>query len=146
MKAFILSAMLLSIGLLIGAGADRDATTIGEIKQAIGTLNEAFVKKDAAAIKSLMTEDHVAITSYYGGAATNEVQTKSLSEHKISQYMAGKTTVKLLTPDVAFVTYTLDQKGTYQGVPLPPKNYVLAVWVNRDGKWLEASYQETALP
>ena len=46
---------------------------------------------------------------------------------------------------VFFACSMLTQKGTYKGKPVAPKNYVAAVWVNKDGKWLEASYQETPL-
>ena len=34
---------------------------------------------------------------------------------------------------------------TYKGKPVAARNYVSSVWVNRDGKWLEASYHETPL-
>ena len=48
-----------------------------------------------------------------------------------------------LAPDVALVTYTSKMKGTFQGRKLPGLTYASALWVQRDGKWLEAFYQET---
>lgn len=137
--------IVLMAGLLIGAGAGQEGAAIKEVEQAIGTLNEAFVKKDSDAIRRLMADEHLAITAYYGGAQTKAEQLKNLPEYKVTEYAAGKTTVTLLSNDVALVSYPLTQKGTFKGKPLSQKNYAAAVWVKRDGKWLEASYQETPL-
>jgi hypothetical protein len=51
--------------------------------------------------------------------------------------------VKPLTGDVAQVTYRATIKGTYAGKAVPSPVYVGEVWIKRDGKWLQASYQET---
>lgn len=53
-------------------------------------------------------------------------------------------TVVPLGRDAALVTYTQKQAGTFRGKPLPPECYAAAVWVRRDGKWVELHYQETA--
>ena len=51
--------------------------------------------------------------------------------------------VKALTKDVALVSYQATIKGTYKGKEVPSPVQVVEVWMNRDGKWLQASYQET---
>jgi hypothetical protein len=51
--------------------------------------------------------------------------------------------VKLLTDDVAQIIYRATIKGTYAGKAVPSPVYASEVWVKRDGKWLQASYQET---
>jgi ketosteroid isomerase-like protein len=137
--------IVLTASLLIGAGAGQDGAAVKEVEQAIRTLNEAFVKKDADTIRRLMADEHLAITAYYGGAQTKAEQLKNLPDYQVTEYTSGKTTVTLLSKDVALVSYPLTQKGTLKGKPLSQKNYAAAVWVNRDGKWLEASYQETPL-
>ena len=68
-----------------------------------------------------------------------------LPELKLTEYKAGKMTIKPLGKEAALVTYPLQMKGTYQGKPLPTKNLASAVWVKQGGKWREAYYQETAL-
>ncbi len=55
----------LNLGICFPASAD-DVATIEAIDNAAGELDEAFVKQDAEAIKSLTTPDHVAVTHYYG--------------------------------------------------------------------------------
>jgi ketosteroid isomerase-like protein len=137
--------LILSAGLFIGADAGKDEGAVKEIQQAMQNLNEAFAKGDAAAIRRLVADEHVAITPYYGGPIPKAEQLKGLGALKVPDYKAGEIKVTLLTKDAALVTFAMTQTGTYKGKPVAPRNYVSAVWVNRDGKWLEASYQETPL-
>jgi hypothetical protein len=50
------------------------------------------------------------------------------------------------TRDVALGWYRATIKGTYQGQEVPSPVQVGEVWVKRDGKWVQASYQETPAP
>ncbi len=133
---------VLATGLLLGADIPRDK----EVETAITTLNEAFHNRDADRIKALMTDDHLAVTTYYGGPLNKNEQVKSLPDHQFAEYSPGKIEVTMLGRDAALVRYILVQKGTYKGKPLPARSYVSAVWVRRAGKWQEAFYQETPLP
>ncbi len=145
MKTILFTALAASLLAFGGGAAKEDEGAVREIKKAMRTLNEAFAKGEADTIKRLTLGDHVAITPYFGGPKSIGEQLKNLADLKVPDYAAGETTVKFLTKDAALVTYALAQKGTYQGKPVHSKNYVAAVWVNKDGKWLEASYQETPL-
>jgi ketosteroid isomerase-like protein len=131
--------LLLAAGLLAGDDAARD------VAKAITTLNQAFKDRDAAAIRRLMTDDHVAITGYYGGPQTAAQQLASLPDLKLTEYSQGKLTLTPVGKDAFLVTYPLTQKGTFQGKTVAEKCFASAVWVNRGGQWLEAFYQETAL-
>lgn len=144
MKPKLLLAAMLGLFLSFGARAD-DAATIKEVEKAIQALNTAFTKQDTAAIKRLTTDDHVAITPYYDGVASRDEQLKSLADFKTTEYKSTQMKITLIAKDAALITYQLSQKGTYKGKELHPKNYASAVWVNRNGAWLEAFYQETAL-
>jgi uncharacterized protein (TIGR02246 family) len=115
-----------------------------EVEKAISTLNDAFKTGHPEPIKALMTDDHVAVTPW-AGTQTRDEQVKTLPELKLSEYAAGKMTIRLLGPDAALVTYPLTMKGTFKGKDVPAKNFASAVWVKKDGKWLEAYYQETPL-
>jgi lysophospholipase L1-like esterase/ketosteroid isomerase-like protein len=143
MKHKLLSVVLL---LSLGAVAADDADTTKEADQALSALNEAFATGKPEAIQRLMTEDHVAITPYYRGPVTRSEQIKSLADLKLSEYRTGTMKKTLLSSDVALFTYPLTQTGTFKEAPLARHNQVVAVWVRRDGRWLEASYQETAVP
>jgi ketosteroid isomerase-like protein len=136
-----LAAALVLLTFAAGSRAD-DAD---DVKAAISALNKAFEKADADAIKAGMTADHVAVTGYYGGPVDRDEQVKSLADLKLTEYKAGKMTIKMVGKDGALITYALETKGTFKGKPLSPKNYASAVWVKQGGKWLESFYQETAL-
>jgi hypothetical protein len=144
MKAKFLLAAALGLLLAPGAGAD-DAATIKEVERALAELNQAFAKQDVPTIKRLMAEDHVAITPYYNGLATKEEQLKTLAELKTSGYKSSQLKIALIAKDTARITYQLSQKGTYKGKELSAISYAAAIWVNRNGMWLEVFYQETAL-
>ncbi|HKB39930.1 MAG TPA: DUF4440 domain-containing protein, partial [Gemmataceae bacterium] len=64
---------------------------------------------------------------------------------KLTEYAAAKTRVTLLDREAALVTYELTLKGTFKGKEVPRKSFASAVWVKRDGRWLETFYQETPL-
>jgi hypothetical protein len=70
---------------------------------------------------------------------------KTLGDFKMAEYKPGKLKFQQLSKDVVLVTYPLAQKGTYKGKTLPAKSHASSVWVKRDGRWLEATYQETAV-
>src|SRR5688572_4800627 len=101
---------------LAGASCAEDTET-KEVEKAIDALNKAFEKADAKTVKELMTEDHVAVTPYYGGPLGRAEQIESLADHKYTEYKTGKVTVKMLGKDAALVTYDLTMKGTYKDKP-----------------------------
>jgi hypothetical protein len=125
--------LILSAGLLVGAGAANDDGPVKEIQQAMQSLNDAFAKADAAMIRRLTTEEHVAITPYYGGPVVRGDQLKNLSDLKVPDYKAGDIKVTLVTKDAALVTYALTQKGTYKGKPVAAKNHVASRRVGQPG-------------
>ncbi|HMK41601.1 MAG TPA: nuclear transport factor 2 family protein [Methyloceanibacter sp.] len=134
----------LSLGVSIPANAD-DVAAIEAIDNAAGELDEAFVKQDADAIKSLTTPDHVAVTHYYGEPTTVAEQIASLPELKYEQTNLTEPTVKLLGPDAAMRTFTAKLDGTFKGESLTARVFVTQIMQKLDGKWREKFYQVTAL-
>jgi uncharacterized protein (TIGR02246 family) len=135
-----LYALLMAMGPL--AAAPDDEGVAREVQQAVHSVQTAFNKGDVETLRGLMTPDHVTILTYahFSNAAD---QLKVLSDWRFSQYKMEGLKVRSFTPDVALVTYRATIEGTYKGKPVPSPVVVAEVWVKRDGKWLEASYQET---
>ena len=124
--------------------ARAEDSVIKEVEAQIKVLNDAFKDGgDASKLKTLMSEDHLAFTPW-GGTQTREQQIQTLAELKLSVYEPGPLRIVPLGKDGAVVTYTLKPKGTFRGKAVPTNSLVSAVWVRRDGKWLELHYQETA--
>ncbi len=122
-----------------------DAETIEAINASSNALDKAFEQNDKAAIKALMTPDHISVTPYYDGPQTTDEQIATLPELKWDQRIVGNVKVSLLGDDAAMRTFTADLKGTFKGEPLPAKVFATEILVKHDGKWIERFYQVTTL-
>jgi hypothetical protein len=122
-----------------------DAETIEAINASSNALDKAFEQNDKAAIKALMTPDHISVTPYYDGPQTTDDQIASLPELKWDQRIVSNVKVSLLGDDAALRIFTADLKGSFKGKPLPAKVFATEILVKRDGKWIERFYQVTTL-
>ncbi len=141
-KGVLVLAAVLWIG-GIGKVAAEDLPGHKEVEKGIQVLSQLFVKGDKNGIMGLMTVDHIAITPYYGGPLTVLEELKNLSDHRLEEYGMGKAKLTSMAKGVVLVHYPLTLKGTYKEKTVSGKYHVGAVWVQRDGKWLEAFYQES---
>lgn len=95
----------LTTALLLAATARADDGEAKAVEKAIADLTRAFEEADADPVKALMTDDHVAVTPYYGGPQGRDEQLKGLADHKLTEYKAGKMRVRMLGKGAALVTY-----------------------------------------
>jgi ketosteroid isomerase-like protein len=144
MKRLFILLSFAVIASMAPARAD-DAETIAAINASSNALDDAFGARDVAAIKALMTADHITVTPYYDGVQTVDDQIASLGELDFGQTIVTGPSVVLLSPDVALRTFTADLKGSFKGESLPARVFVNETLVNVDGKWIERLYQATAL-
>lgn len=123
-----------------------DVATIEAVDNAVAKLDEAFEAQDAAAIKALMTPDHVSVTPYYGAPRSVAEVVESLPDLKYEQTDLSEPTVVMLGPDAAMRTVTAKLDGSFKGKPIEDhKVFITAILVKQDGKWLERFYQVTHL-
>jgi uncharacterized protein (TIGR02246 family) len=123
-----------------------DVVTIEAVDNAVAKLDEAFEAQDAAAIKALMTPDHVAVTPYYGALRSVAEVLELLPDLKYEQTNLSEPTVVLLGPDAAMRTVTAKLNGSFKGKALEDhKVFITAILIKQDGKWLERFYQVTHL-
>jgi len=134
------SFLIGTAALLLAVQARAD--TADEVERARQTIQTAFNKGDVDTLKSLMTEDLITTLAYARFTDRADLL-KVLGELKISEYKMDGLKVKTLTNDVALTSYLATIKGTYKGKAVPSPVQVVEVWIKRDGKWLQASYQET---
>lgn len=122
-----------------------DAHLAEELKAARLTLDTAFQNGDAATIKSMVTPDHLGVTSYNPGAFATDEQIANLSKFVGKYFDFSKTKVDVLGPDAAMITFENSLSGTYNGKPLPSRVFVTEIWTRSSGKWLQKFYQETPI-
>src|SRR5262249_59599667 len=120
------------------------ADTAEEVERSVHAIQAAFNKGDVETLKGLMTEDHVSILTYAQISSAAELL-KGLGDFKFSEYKISELKVKAVTKDVAIASHQATIKGTYKGKEVLSTDLVSTIWVNRDGKWLQAWYQETPL-
>ncbi len=140
-----LSIVILTATSGCAPASNNDVAAIEAIDDAVGKLNEAFDVHDVAAIKALMTEDHVTVTEYYGTPQSVSGQIGSLAELKYKQTNSSEPTVVMLGPDAAVWTATADLDVTFEGKSLVGKAFLTSVMIKRNGKWLEQMFQVTRL-
>ncbi len=122
-----------------------EAQDIAAIGAAKSMLDAAFAGQDAAALKAMMTPDHVAVAFSYKGPQTLDEEIASLPALKIETYDSTEPRIKMLGSDAALVTQENSYRGTFKGNPLPQRVFSSEVWVRSDGKWLQKFYQETVI-
>jgi len=122
-----------------------DSALAAELSQASAALDQAFVDHDRAAIEALTTDDHVAMTPFYGRPFTIPEQFAVLDSLIITQVDRSSPTTVALGPDAAMVTYENSYQGSYDGAPLSERVYVTEIWVREGGAWLQRQFQETPL-
>ena len=138
----ILAALFATLVLVLPARAD-DAALMAEIKARVNELNQAFVDRDTAKIKAMMTADQIAIIPAYG--KPTPIAEVRLDQYKVVQSAFTPAQVKVLGPTAVLVTYETSNQGSYAGKPLSPRVFVSQIWLKQDGKWLQDLYQETPI-
>lgn len=141
-------ALLLTVVIAGGSDALRadNAAEVTAINASSNALDDAFERQDAGKIRSLMTPDHLAVTSYYSKPMDFDEVMATLGDLRMDQTITSKVVVTLLGRDAAIRTFIVDMKGTYKDKPLAPRMFITETLVKRDGKWLERQYQATPLP
>ena len=118
--------------------APSEADIIAKEKAAWDTIK----KKDYAAFGDLLASDYIEVTDngvFDKAGIVADVKTFNLTDATFSDWK--------MTPidnDAVILTYQTTLKATDKGGEVPPGPYrSAAVWVNRDGKWLDFYYQQT---
>jgi hypothetical protein len=119
------------------AATGVSATLIAQEK----VLLESVVKHDVKAFSALIAPGAGSVDE--GGYMAVAEFIKIFDQAKIDVQTPTDFKVLSLGPTAAVLSYTLNQKGTFQGQPVPPTVYATTTWVNRGGKWLAMFHQES---
>lgn len=108
-------------------------------------LDQAFQDRDRSTIEAMMTPDHVAVTTYYGGPYAIAQQLETLDQLDADFFDFSEPEVTFLGDGSAWVSFENSYRGSYAGKPLPARVFVSELWVKQDGTWLQKLYQETVI-
>ncbi|WP_421724256.1 DUF4440 domain-containing protein [Bauldia sp.] len=143
--ARVAAAIFVGFVALWTAAAQAEDAAIAEIRAAALALDVAFAGQDAEGILALITDDHVAVTPYYGRPFLVDKQLSTLDDLDYDIVAEEPAEITLIDTHTALATQIKAYVGTFEGEPIAPLVFASAVWVRQDGKWLELLYQETAI-
>ena len=143
----VLAALLLAAA-VTGAQSGTQPTAAGTSDTVIvandRALYDAAVKGDKGAFQSLILPEGVWTTNR--GFVPLTLLVNGLDS------FSGITKWEIVNPHVmwvddgsAILLYTRTGTGTFEDQPMAPTALASTVWAKRDGKWLAATHQETAL-
>ena len=99
-------------------------------------------KKDYDAFGNMLTSDYIEVGddgTYDKAGIIAELKDFTIADPSFSDWK-----LMAIDKDAALLMYNVTFKGTFKGQEVPPGPYrASSVWVNRDGKWLAAYYQQT---
>lgn len=102
----------------------------------------ALEKKDYDAYGNLLTSDFIEVGD--DGVVDKAGSVAASKDFTVADTRFSNWKMLPIDKDAVIVMYDVSFKGTFKGQEVPPGPYrASAVWVNRDGKWLAAYYQQT---
>jgi uncharacterized protein (TIGR02246 family) len=107
---------------------------------------EAAQRHDAKAFAAVCLDDCVEI---YGDGSVLPIKEvlAQVPDTVIAEYKIEDIAVTFPIKQTAFVRYRVWARTSYKGQATPPQwMHATAVWVEKDGAWKAAFYQETPLP
>ena len=102
----------------------------------------AWKNKDAKPFQSWLASDGVMIGEQGVGSKADVVQMMGSSPCEIKSFTLSDWKLSMVNPDAAMLTYKGVADGTCGGQPIPAV-WASSLWINRKGKWMAFSHQET---
>lgn len=140
----VASALFMISSVAFGQTAAKAPAAAGVSAKLIAqekVLLDSVVKHDVKAFSALIAPGAGSVDE--GGYMPVADFIKIFDQAKLDSQTPSDIKVLSLGPTAAVVSYTLTQKGTFQGQPVPPMVYATTTWVNRGGKWLAMFHQES---
>jgi hypothetical protein len=107
-------------------------------------VNDAFEKRDVAALKALIAEDGIGIDMSGPNTAAEMFKQLPTMDMKITESKMSDFKFRWIDANSVAVYYTWTGKGTMMGQPVPSPVYCSSVWTKQGAKWMAVFHQETA--
>ena len=139
----IAAALLLLVVTAPLAAADLKADLLAREKQSW----KDWADKKGDAFRASVVEDYVQVVAGFGVSTGREAVAKGIEGQDcvMKSFEFTDVTLRQPAPTVAVLSYVATQDTTCGGVALPKKVFSTAMWIQKDGKWMSYSYQETPI-
>ncbi|HKG95025.1 MAG TPA: nuclear transport factor 2 family protein [Gemmatimonadaceae bacterium] len=104
---------------------------------------EAWQKRDSAFFQRFLSDDHVEVG--FGGVTGKATVVAGVGSPAcvVSSYTVDGFALSRFDANTALLTYHAVQRTTCGGTAVPSPVWVSSLYVRRDGRWLNAVYQQT---
>jgi Domain of unknown function (DUF4440) len=103
---------------------------------------EAWKNKDAKPFQLSLSSEGIMISEQGVGTKKDVVNMMSSMPCEVTSFTLTDWKLTMVDPNTAILTYKGAADGTCQGQPIPTV-WASSLWVNRRGRWLAFSHQET---
>ena len=106
---------------------------------------EAWQMRDGKFFQGFLLDDHVEVGQ--SGLADKAAVVAFVGSPicKVESYKIDKFKVVFFDPNFAVVNYYAEQDTTCNGVKVPSPAWASSVYIRRNGRWLNALYQQTPI-
>jgi hypothetical protein len=121
--------------------------TTDDLKETLVTLEkhswEAWKKRDGTYFQDFLSDDHVEVGFYGTTNKTGVVKGVSSPACVVNTYTVDNFEVTPFSENTALLTYHAAQDTTCGSNRVPSPVWVSSLYVKRNGRWLNALYQQT---
>jgi hypothetical protein len=141
--------LVLGLGVALMATGSRAAAPVADLDKTLIQLEKAswvaWQKHDTKFYGRFLSDDHVEV-GFAGPDGKANVVKGVESGCTVKSYDTKGFKVTRLGPDTALVTYWASQDTLCGGQPVPSPVWASSLYVRRKGQWLNAVYQQSAIP
>jgi len=118
------------------------AQTLKKLSANENALWTAWKNKDSKPFQMWLASDGVMVGDQGVGTKADVVNMMSTMPCEVKSFKLSDWKLAMVDADAAVVTYKGSAEGTCAGQPIPTV-WASSLWVNRKGKWVAFSHQET---
>jgi len=150
---FVVSVIYSAVGISYAQDyprrVDRNAaaTDTSALKDELTNLEkqswEAWKKRDGGFFQSFLSDDHVEVGFYGSTNKARVVKGVASPACVVNSYAVDNFQLTLFDANTALLTYHAAQDTICGGNPVPSPVWATSLYLKKDGKWLNAFYEQT---
>ena len=106
-------------------------------------INDAFIKRDIATLKTLISDDGIGIDMSGPSSISEMYKQLPTMDMKVTESKMSDFKYRWIDANTVVLYYTWTGKGTMMGQPVPSPTYNSTVWAKQGTKWVGVFHQET---
>lgn len=146
-KASIIIAAFSILFIFNVAVAGQTAAVDDKLKETLINVEKqswvAWQKRDGSFYQNSLSDDHVEVNAVGTASKKEVVDFVGSPVCVVKSYSLDRFDVTIFSADTALIVYHAEQDTTCNGKRAPSPTWVTSLYVKRDGKWLNAMFEET---